>query len=150
MLLSHKLPGQFLVAVPLCNSISLLRLFLYEVMYIFIFPGEVKQEFSCSSWFVSYAKCFYVASLSDLGEPQSCHTFEFWLDMVILLICRVYAVIILCPRGLFVLSHWSWIALPYAYFLRRYNFLTWFISVFMLLMFDLDYLKKSVHCCPEL
>lgn len=146
VLLYHKLPGQFLVTVSFCNSISWLRLFLCEVMSIFIFSRRGKEVVLLLFLICLICKTFlYVFSFSDLEAPQSYgHTFEFWLDLVILFICRQYTVIILCPRGLFVLNHWSWIALPYAYFLCRYNLLTWFISVFMLLMFDLDYKKVLI------
>lgn len=105
MLLYHKPPGKFLVTIALCNSISWLRIFLCEVMYIFRFSGKGK---TVALLLFSYAKhlYIYIFSLSDLETPQSyCHTFEFWLDSVILFICRQYTVIILCPRGLFVLSH---------------------------------------------
>lgn len=107
MLLYHKPPGKFLVTISPCNSISWLRLLLCEVTCIFSFSG--RGEMVALLLFLIYIICktfLCIFSLSDFEAPRSyCHTFEFWLDLVILFICRQYTVITLCPRGLFVLSH---------------------------------------------
>lgn len=70
-----------------------------------VFPREVRDSVSAAF----YLSCMQNASIclrSFLEAPQSlCHELEFWLDLVILFTCRQYIVIILCPRGLFVLSH---------------------------------------------